>query len=130
MRWRGQNLISKEDFAGAMEKLSNPRDGEQFRENARVAFGDDFEQVLGYLLGDVHPNRRERVQSILKVVHPYDGYSPERMFAIGMVHGANPDSIPSWFRIVMAMPRENWSLAFEDDPTASPEESSPDQSHQ
>ena len=72
MRWRGQNLISKEDFAGAMEKLSNPRDGEQFRENARVAFGDDFEQVLGYLLGDVHPNRRERVQSILKVVHPYD----------------------------------------------------------
>jgi hypothetical protein len=122
-RWNGLTLVTKEDWAHAMESLRFVNEALRFKALARDAFAiPEWDKALGFLLGDVHPVHRDRVAALLGVSYPFKGVSSSELLMHGMRIGmaervGKLEEIPAWMQVVMEIPRGDWSPYFLERPT-------------
>ncbi len=109
MLWKGRVLVYKEDFAEAMAACTK-EDAEEFSLLFKNAF-QHAEAVMGYLIGDIHPVERNRVESLFNVTHPLPVHDKSivELFHTGIELAPKPE----WLSVVLQIPRRDCKPSFD-----------------
>jgi len=90
MKWNGVELDTIGKVCTALQGLKTQEEADEFMAGMREEGPDHADANIGYIIGYLSAEDRQRLYGLLKVKHPIFGDqepSPEEILAIGMEMG-------------------------------------------